>query len=153
MTNFSDLQLSPRLLQAIGDLGFQTPSPIQQETIPGMLQKRDMIALAQTGTGKTAAFALPILENLLLETAAPQALVLAPTRELAIQVGEHFESLGKHMPGLKVTVICGGQDMQLWMLTYRLVWCAYGGGNARPNFRSFTTRNAKIRSFTDIDFR
>ncbi len=110
MTHFSDLQLSPRLLQAIGDLGFQTPSPIQQETIPGMLQKRDMIALAQTGTGKTAAFALPILENLLLETSAPQALVLAPTRELAIQVGEHFESLGKHMPGLKVTVICGGQD-------------------------------------------
>lgn len=110
MTLFSDLQLSPRLLQAIGDLGFQTPSPIQQQTIPGMLQKRDMIALAQTGTGKTAAFALPILENLALETPAPQALILAPTRELAIQVGAHFESLGTYMPGLKVTVICGGQD-------------------------------------------
>lgn len=110
MTHFSDLPLSPRLLQAIGDLGFQTPSPIQQQTIPGMLEKRDMIALAQTGTGKTAAFALPILESLSLETSAPQALVLAPTRELAIQVGAHFESLGAYMPGLKVTVICGGQD-------------------------------------------
>ncbi len=110
MTLFSELQLSSRLLQAIGDLGFQTPSPIQQQTIPGMLQKRDMIALAQTGTGKTAAFALPILENLVLETAVPQALVLAPTRELAIQVGAHFESLGTYLPGLQVTVICGGQD-------------------------------------------
>lgn len=110
MTLFSELELSPKLLRAIDDLGFQTPSPIQQQTIPGMLQKRDMIALAQTGTGKTAAFALPILQNLLLETAVPQALVLAPTRELAIQVGEHFESLGAHMPGLQVTVICGGQD-------------------------------------------
>lgn len=110
MTLFSELQLSSRLLQAVSDLGFQTPSPIQQQTIPGMLEKRDMIALAQTGTGKTAAFALPILENLVLETTAPQALVLAPTRELAIQVGAHFEALGTHMPGLRVTVICGGQD-------------------------------------------
>jgi ATP-dependent RNA helicase DeaD len=110
MTHFSDLQLAPRLLRAIDDLGFQTPSPIQQQTIPGMLQKRDMIALAQTGTGKTAAFALPILENLMLETPAPQALILAPTRELAIQVGAHFETLGAYMPGLKVAVICGGQD-------------------------------------------
>jgi ATP-dependent RNA helicase DeaD len=110
MTLFSELQLSSRLLQAVSDLGFQTPSPIQQQTIPGMLEKRDMIALAQTGTGKTAAFALPILENLVLETTAPQALVLAPTRELAIQVGAHFEALGAHMPGLRVTVICGGQD-------------------------------------------
>lgn len=110
MSLFSELQLSPRLLRAIEDLGFQTPSPIQQQTIPGMLQQRDMIALAQTGTGKTAAFALPILENLALEIAAPQALILAPTRELAIQVGEHFESLGTYMSGLKVTVICGGQD-------------------------------------------
>lgn len=110
MSLFSELELSQRLLRAIGDLGFQTPSPIQQQTIPGMLQKRDMIALAQTGTGKTAAFALPILENLILETSVPQALVLAPTRELAIQVGEHFESLGRYMPGLCVTVTCGGQD-------------------------------------------
>ncbi|PJD90780.1 MAG: ATP-dependent RNA helicase [Legionella sp.] len=108
--NFSELQLSTKLLQAIDGLGFKTPSPIQQQTIPWMLQKRDMIALAQTGTGKTAAFALPILENLDLNQALPQALILAPTRELAIQVGTHFEDLGKHMSGLQVTVICGGQD-------------------------------------------
>ncbi len=108
--NFSELQLSAKLLQAIEGLGFKTPSPIQQQTIPWMLQKRDMIALAQTGTGKTAAFALPILENLDLNQAAPQALILAPTRELAIQVGTHFEDLGTHFHGLGVTVICGGQD-------------------------------------------
>lgn len=110
MTLFSELPLSQHLLRAIDDLGFQTPSPIQQQTIPGMLAKRDMIALAQTGTGKTAAFALPILENLQINTASPQALILAPTRELAIQVGAHFETLGKYLPGLRVTVICGGQD-------------------------------------------
>lgn len=110
MTSFSELQLTPKLLSAIDDLGFQTPSPIQQQTIPWMLQKRDMIALAQTGTGKTAAFALPILENLVLDSIVPQALILAPTRELAIQVGGHFEALGKYLPGLQVTIICGGQD-------------------------------------------
>lgn len=109
-SNFTDLQLSSTLLKAIDGLGFVTPSPIQQQTIPLMLEKRDMIALAQTGTGKTAAFALPILENLDLGQLAPQALVLAPTRELAIQVGEHFESLGKYLPNMQVTVICGGQD-------------------------------------------
>ncbi|HVT63155.1 MAG TPA: DEAD/DEAH box helicase [Legionellaceae bacterium] len=109
-TNFTELNLSTQLLNAINDLGFKTPSPIQQQTIPWMLQKRDMIALAQTGTGKTAAFALPILENLDIGTYAPQALVLAPTRELAIQVGTHFEDLGTYLPGLRVTVICGGQD-------------------------------------------
>jgi ATP-dependent RNA helicase DeaD len=94
------------------------PSPIQQQTIPWMLKKRDVIALAQTGTGKTAAFALPILENLDLAQRTPQALILAPTRELAIQVGEHFEALSVHMPGMRVSVICGGQDYrpQLKML-------------------------------------
>ncbi|MCR9192437.1 MAG: DEAD/DEAH box helicase [Gammaproteobacteria bacterium] len=109
-TCFEELQLSNKLLQAVNDLGFKTPSPIQQQTIPWMLQKKDVIALAQTGTGKTAAFGLPILENLEVGQFVPQALVLAPTRELAIQVGAHIEALGCHLPGLRVSVICGGQD-------------------------------------------
>lgn len=109
-TSFTELNLSSKLLKAIDDLGFVTPSPIQLQTIPWMIQKRDMIALAQTGTGKTAAFGLPILENLKPELLAPQALILAPTRELAIQVGSHIEALGVHIPGVRVTVICGGQD-------------------------------------------
>ncbi len=108
--SFSTLNLSAPLLKAIGDLKFEVPSPIQQQTIPWMMQQRDLIALAQTGTGKTAAFALPILHNLSNELTGPQALVLAPTRELAIQVGEHFESLAAHQKNIRVTVLCGGQD-------------------------------------------
>lgn len=108
---FADLGLSESLLKAIETLGFVSPSPIQAKTIPWMLQNRDVIALAQTGTGKTAAFGLPILQNLDKNGSEPIALILAPTRELAIQVGEHIESLGVNYrdPAL-VTVLCGGQD-------------------------------------------
>ena len=118
-SNFTELGLSSKLLKAIEDLGFVKASPIQEQTIPWILQKRDVIALAQTGTGKTAAFALPILENLVLNEMVPQALVLAPTRELAIQVGEHFQTLSKHMPEVRVAVICGGQDYRPQLKTLR----------------------------------
>ncbi len=110
LQTFADLQLSASLLKATDDLKFSSPSPIQQQTIPLMLQQRDLIALAQTGTGKTAAFGLPILQNLQIDLSKPQALILAPTRELAIQVGEHLESLAAYMPAVRVTVLCGGQD-------------------------------------------
>lgn len=110
LTTFAELDLSAVLLQALEPLNFKTPSPIQQETIPWMLQKRDIIALAQTGTGKTAAFALPILQNLQPNQSSPQALILAPTRELAIQVGAHFEALSANQKNIRVTVLCGGQD-------------------------------------------
>ncbi len=108
---FADLGLSESLLKAIETLGFVSPSPIQAKTIPWMLQNRDVIALAQTGTGKTAAFGLPILQNLDKNVSQPVALILAPTRELAIQVGEHIESLGvNYRDDALVTVLCGGQD-------------------------------------------
>lgn len=111
LTNFVDLNLSDILLQAISSLGFEKPSPIQEKTIPFMLQNRDVIALAQTGTGKTAAFSLPILQNLDIRQNIPTALILAPTRELAIQVGEHIESLAVNFKDKSmVTVLCGGQD-------------------------------------------
>lgn len=109
-TSFADLNLSAALLKALDDLKFVTPSPVQQQTIPLMLQRRDLIGQAQTGTGKTAAFALPILQLLIPNQQSPQALILAPTRELAIQVAEHFETLSAHMPGTRITVLCGGQD-------------------------------------------
>lgn len=108
--SFADLNLSAALLKALDDLKFVTPSPVQQQTIPLMLQRRDLIGQAQTGTGKTAAFALPILQLLIPNQQSPQALILAPTRELAIQVAEHFETLSAHMPGTRITVLCGGQD-------------------------------------------
>lgn len=110
LSGFAALHLSDALLKAVEELKFQTPSPIQQQTIPLMLQRRDLIGQAQTGTGKTAAFALPILQLLSPDQKGPQALILAPTRELAIQVAEHFETLSQYRPGTRVTVLCGGQD-------------------------------------------
>src|ERR1700727_2160164 len=87
---FSALALSPEVLRALTDVGYESPSPIQAATIPSLLQGRDVLGQAQTGTGKTAAFALPILSRIDARAGKPQALVLAPTRELAIQVATAF---------------------------------------------------------------
>jgi ATP-dependent RNA helicase DeaD len=108
-TDFADLGLSAEVLKALTDVGYETPSPIQARTIPPLLEGRDVVGLAQTGTGKTAAFALPILSRLDRSQKTPQALVLAPTRELAIQVSEAFEKYAAHLPGVHVLPIYGGQ--------------------------------------------
>src|SRR4029079_15500652 len=106
---FADLGLDPRVLQAVQDVGYETPSPIQAATIPPLLCGRDVVGLAQSGTGKPAAFALPILSRLDLSQKKPQALVLAPTRELALQVCEAFEKYAAGSPGVKVLPVYGGQ--------------------------------------------
>ena len=106
---FEELGITGPVLAAIKALGYETPSAIQRETIPLLLGGRDVLGTAQTGTGKTAAFALPILENLDLQQKKPQALVLAPTRELALQVAEAFESYAAQMPGVHLLPVYGGQ--------------------------------------------
>ncbi|MFT3876353.1 MAG: DEAD/DEAH box helicase [Propioniciclava sp.] len=106
---FDDLGLNKRILQALRDLGYERPSPIQAETIPALLDGHDLIGLAQTGTGKTAAFALPILNRLDLRQRSPQALILAPTRELALQVCEAFESYATGMKDVRLLPVYGGQ--------------------------------------------
>jgi ATP-dependent RNA helicase DeaD len=106
---FSDLGLSEPVLKALRDVGYETPSAIQAATIPTLLSGRDVVGLAQTGTGKTAAFALPVLSRLDVSQKTPQALVLAPTRELALQVCEAFESYSAHMRGVHVLPVYGGQ--------------------------------------------
>ncbi|MEV7630939.1 DEAD/DEAH box helicase [Microbacterium sp. NPDC089318] len=106
---FEDLGITGSLLKAIKDLGYETPSPIQAATIPTLLQGRDVVGMAQTGTGKTAAFALPVLERLEPGQKTPQALVLAPTRELALQVCEAFEAYSTKMKGVHVLPVYGGQ--------------------------------------------
>jgi ATP-dependent RNA helicase DeaD len=108
--SFADLTLSEPLLRSLNDIGYEYPSPIQAATIPTLLSGRDVLGQAQTGTGKTAAFALPVLSNIDLAQTAPQALVLAPTRELAIQVAEAFQTYAKHMPTFHVLPIYGGQS-------------------------------------------
>ncbi len=110
ITSFASFNFSDALNKALEDMKFTTPSPIQVQTIPLLLEGRDAIALAQTGTGKTAAFALPILQNLSPNVQGTQALILAPTRELAIQVAEQFDLLSANQRGISVAVLCGGQD-------------------------------------------
>ncbi len=106
---FSDLGLSDSVLKGLKAVGYETPSAIQAATIPVLLEGRDVVGLAQTGTGKTAAFALPILSRLDMSQKTPQALVLAPTRELALQVCEAFESYASAMRGVHVLPVYGGQ--------------------------------------------
>ncbi|WP_419719558.1 DEAD/DEAH box helicase [Microbacterium oxydans] len=106
---FEELGITGPVLKAIKDLGYETPSPIQAATIPTLLAGRDVVGMAQTGTGKTAAFALPVLERLDVSQKTPQALVLAPTRELALQVCEAFESYASKMKGVHVLPVYGGQ--------------------------------------------
>ena len=107
---FAALALRPEIQQALTDVGYESPSPIQAATIPPLLEGRDVLGQAQTGTGKTAAFALPILSRLDARAGKPQALVLAPTRELAIQVAEAFQRYATHIPGFQVLPIYGGQS-------------------------------------------
>ncbi len=110
LKTFADFNLIPEVLAAVNDVGYETPTPIQLPTIPHLLAGRDVVGQAQTGTGKTAAFALPLLSRLDLRRPEPQILVLTPTRELAIQVAEAFQSYASHLRGFQVLPVYGGQD-------------------------------------------
>ena len=110
LKTFADFELIPEVLAAVRDVGYETPTPIQIPTIPHLLAGRDVVGQAQTGTGKTAAFALPLLSRLDLKRADPQILVLTPTRELAIQVAEAFQTYASHLRGFQVLPVYGGQD-------------------------------------------
>ncbi len=114
-TTFADLGLNADILESLNGMGYVKPSPIQLECIPHLLAGRDVLGMAQTGSGKTAAFSLPLLHNIDPTVKAPQILVLAPTRELAVQVAEAMTEFAKHMRGLNVVALYGGQryDVQL----------------------------------------
>ncbi len=109
--NFSELALAPEVLRVIDEIGYETPSPIQAHSIPPLLKGRDLLGQAQTGTGKTAAFALPLLSRLDLSSAHPQVLVLTPTRELALQVSEAVRTYARYLKGFQVLPVYGGQNM------------------------------------------
>ena len=118
-TSFQDLSLLPAVLEALNDAGYESPTPIQALTIPPILEGKDIIGQAQTGTGKTAAFALPILSQVDVSNNDPQALVLAPTRELALQVAEAFQGYASHIKGFHVLPIYGGQSYQVQLKQLR----------------------------------
>ena len=107
---FNDLGLDEGLLKALVEVGYETPTPIQEKTIPPMLLGRDVLGQAHTGTGKTAAFALPVLSGLDLKSVKPRTMVLVPTRELALQVSEAFQAYAVHIKGFHVLPVYGGQD-------------------------------------------
>ncbi|MBW0014127.1 DEAD/DEAH box helicase [Mycobacterium sp.] len=109
-TTFADLQIHPAVLRATADVGYETPTAIQAATIPALMAGSDVVGLAQTGTGKTAAFAIPILSKIDVKSTATQALVLAPTRELALQVAEAFSRYGAHLPKINVLPVYGGSS-------------------------------------------
>lgn len=111
-TAFDSLGLPHFLLNSLTDLGYEAATPIQAETIPAMLSGKDVVGIAQTGTGKTAAFALPSLASLDFDSVVPQILVLCPTRELSMQVADAFRSYAKRSKGCKVVALCGGNDMR-----------------------------------------
>jgi ATP-dependent RNA helicase DeaD len=112
INGFEELGLAPAVLKVLNDVGYETPTPIQQQIIPEILSGQDVIGQAQTGTGKTAAFALPLLSRIDLKLKRPQVLVLTPTRELAIQVAESFQRYAGRLNGFHVLPIYGGQDYE-----------------------------------------
>ena len=111
ITQFSDFALKPTLLSALKEIGYEQPSPIQAQAIPSLLNGHDVLGMAQTGTGKTAAFALPVLNAMDLKKRHTQALILTPTRELAIQVAEAFQKYAHNLKDFHVLPIYGGQSM------------------------------------------
>ncbi len=111
LPTFAELNLAPAIHKVINEVGYETPSPIQARSIPPLLEGRDLLGQAQTGTGKTAAFALPLLSRLDLKKKSPQILVLTPTRELALQVSEAIRTYSRHLKGFQVLPVYGGQSM------------------------------------------
>src|SRR3990172_13294673 len=111
MSDFREMGLSDPVLRSIGEMGFEEPTPVQVRAIPPLLQGRDVVAQALTGTGKTAAFGIPLVERIDVARRAPQAVVLAPTRELAVQVAEQLNGIGRQR-ALLLVPIYGGQPIE-----------------------------------------
>ena len=117
---FQDLGVEPRLLQAIEEMGFVNPMPIQEMVIPHLLDKEgDVVGLAQTGTGKTAAFGLPVLQRIDPDKRVPQALIIAPTRELCLQIASDLADFSKYIPSLKILPVYGGSSIDIQIRTLR----------------------------------
>ena len=145
---FADLGLPEPIQRAVSDLGYEQPSPIQAQSIPVLLEGRDLLGQAQTGTGKTAAFALPLISQVDPKVRAPQLLVLAPTRELAIQVAEACQQYAKNIKGLNVLPIYGGQSytIQLKQLSRGAQVVVGTPGRVMDHMRRNTLSLDKVRS-------
>ena len=113
MEKFRELGLDGEILKGVADLGFETPSPVQEKTIPVILgEENDLVVLAQTGTGKTAAFGLPLLQKIEPEWKNTQVLVLSPTRELCVQIGNDLKNYSKYRKDIRIACVYGGTDIR-----------------------------------------
>ncbi|MCK4503688.1 MAG: DEAD/DEAH box helicase [Desulfuromonadales bacterium] len=144
--SFEDLNLNPSVYKVINEIGYETPTPIQTQSIPPLLEGRDLLGQAQTGTGKTAAFSLPLLSRLNPKLKAPQILVLTPTRELALQVAEAMQTYARHLKGFQVLPVYGGQNMgqQLRQLSRGVQAVVGTPGRIQDHLRRGTLKLDKI---------
>ena len=144
---FDELNLCPEVLKAIEDMGFEEASPIQAQAIPVVMSGVDVIGQAQTGTGKTAAFGIPMIQNIDPESKKLQGIVLCPTRELAMQAAEELRKLAKYMHGIKVLPIYGGQDIsrQIRALNQGVQIVVGTPGRVMDHMRRHTIKTPGIR--------
>ncbi|WP_305043832.1 DEAD/DEAH box helicase [Geoalkalibacter sp.] len=146
LPSFASLNLAPAIARVIDEIGYESPSPIQAQSIPPLLEGRDLLGQAQTGTGKTAAFALPLLSRLDPALKHPQILVLTPTRELALQVAEAMQTYARHLPDFQVLPVYGGQNMgqQLRMLARGVQAVVGTPGRIQDHLRRGTLRLERL---------
>lgn len=145
--SFGEADIDSNILRAVREMGFEIMSPIQEKAIPALMQGRDIIGQAQTGTGKTAAFGIPMIQNVDSKLRALQAIVLCPTRELAIQAAEEIRKLAKYMHGVKVLPVYGGQDIsrQIRALSQGVQIVVGTPGRVMDHMRRHTIKTANIK--------
>ncbi len=144
---YADSGIHPDILRAVEEMGFEIMTPIQEQAIPVLLEGRDMIGQAQTGTGKTAAFAIPMIQSIDSQLRKPQGIILCPTRELAMQAAEEIRKLTKYMQGIKVLPIYGGQDIgrQIRALSQGVQIIVGTPGRVMDHLRRHTIKTAHIK--------
>ena len=145
--NYSDTQMNENILRAVEEMGFETMTPIQEQAIPVLLEGKDVIGQAQTGTGKTAAFAIPMIERVDPQIRKPQGIILCPTRELAMQAAEEIRKLARYMHGIKVLPVYGGQDIgrQIRALSQGVQIIVGTPGRVMDHLRRHTIKTGEIR--------
>ena len=145
---YEDSQIDERIIRAVKEMGFESMTPIQEKAIPALLEGKDIIGQAQTGTGKTAAFGIPMIQMIDQNAKGTQGIVLCPTRELAIQAAEELRKYAKFMPGIKVLPIYGGQDIskQIRSLSGNVQIVVGTPGRVMDHMRRHTLRLKNIKT-------
>ena len=144
---YTDADIDARILRAVEEMGFETMTPIQEQAIPVLLEGRDVIGQAQTGTGKTAAFAIPMIQRINADIRKPQGIILCPTRELAMQAAEEIRKLTRYMHGVKVLPVYGGQDIgrQIRALSQGVQIIVGTPGRVMDHLRRHTIKTNEIK--------